>query len=216
MVQIILSAAAFAFFFCLERSHAMSTKSPQREITTSSRRQMLQCTAGLGFIGLFPGSAMSLSPEEASKNYDSYAQNYDSLDGGSASTVFGIDKARSTLFSQAKGSVLEIGAGTGLNLENYNTSQLQSLTLLDISEGMLSQAQQRISSLPGFSEIPIKFILADATSELVSTFGAASFDTVVDSFSLCTMGNQGAKDCLNQISQVVKSNRDGGMLVGLQ
>jgi ubiquinone/menaquinone biosynthesis C-methylase UbiE len=212
LFQTLISLAAIVGISSLQ-SHALSPKPtpaphPQPKMQCS-RRQMLQYTATLSLIG-FPESAKSLSPQEASIAYDSYADNYDSLDGGSASTMFGIDEARSSLFGQAKGNVLEIGAGTGLNLEKYNPSQLLSLTLLDISEGMLLQAQKRISSLPGFSEVPIKFIRADATNELVQTFDKNSFDTVVDSFSLCTMGNEGAKKCLNQISQVVKSKQDGG------
>lgn len=159
-----------------------------------------------------PKKGFALSPDEASTAYDSYASSYDTLDGGSASSIFGIDQARSELFSKARGSILEIGAGTGLNLEKYNLSQLESLTLLDISEGMLLQAQKRISTSPVFSntKLSISFVKADATSDLVSKFGMGSFDTVVDSFSLCTMGNEGAERCLDQIRQVVKSKEHGG------
>lgn len=181
------------------------------------RRQVLQSIMA-SFSGMtvaftnHPKPALSLSPEEASTAYDSYASNYDSLDGGTASSIFGIDQARSDLFGKASGNVLEICAGTGLNLEKYNLSQLESLTLLDISEGMLLEAQKRVSTLPAFSDIKIgiSFVKADATSDLVSKFGIGSFDTVVDSFSLCTMGNEGAKRCLDQVRQVVKSKQDGG------
>eukprot|EP00980_Cylindrotheca_fusiformis_P025426 scaffold13694_cov64-Cylindrotheca_fusiformis.AAC.1 len=163
---------------------------------------------------------LALSPQEASTAYDSYASTYDSLDGGTASSLLGIDQARSELCRKARGNVLEIGAGTGLNLEKYDWSQIKSLTLLDISEGMLSKAQKRISSMSSSSSIIpnekrniISFVQADATTELGSKFGGSKtrpFDTVVDSFSLCTMGNEGAKHCLEQICQVVKSKQDGG------
>lgn len=76
--------------------------------------------------------------------------------------------------------------------------------MVDISDGMLSQAQKRIMSRPSLQEIPLTFLKADATSELVSRFGMASFDTVVDTFSLCVMGNEGARKCLDQIQKVVK------------
>ena len=33
---------------------------------------------------------------------------------------------------------------------------------------------------------------------------------MVDSFSLCVMGNQGAKSCLDQIRRLVKPKEDGG------
>jgi methyltransferase OMS1 len=89
----------------------------------------------------------------------------------------------------------------GLNLDKYVASQITSLTLVDISEGMLAEAQERVSKTSG---IQIKFVKADATSELVDRFGVDAFDTVVDSFSLCVMGTEGARRCLDQVSRVVK------------
>ena len=177
-------------------------------------RRLIFTESVLGAVILFglPSPSYSLSASEASKAYDSYASNYDSLDGGTASTMLGIDQARADLLKQAKGAVLEIGAGTGLNLEKYDFSKIESLTLLDISQGMLSMAEQRWKSMAvsGSKADLVSFVQADATSELVSKFGAQSFDTVVDSFSLCTMGNDGAEKCLNQLSQVVKSKEKGG------
>merc|ERR1719445_1819239 len=59
----------------------------------------------------------------------------------------------------------------------------------------------------------VEFKQADATTELVDLFGKNSFDTVVDSFSLCVMGNEGAKKCLQQMKNVVKSKLDGGRIL---
>jgi hypothetical protein len=157
-----------------------------------------------------PSPARGLSPEEAATAYDSYASTYDDLDGGKASSLLGIEEARSALFGKARGSVLEIGAGTGLNLNKYNLSQISSLTLLDVSDGMLQEARKRVSSVPAFSDISVRFVKADATSELVERFGLGAFDTVLDSFSLCVMGNEGARRCLDQVRQVVKSEVNGG------
>ena len=144
----------------------------------------------------------ALTPEEASVAYDSYAANYDVLDGGKASSALGLDDARASLFRKAKGKVLEIGVGTGLNLSKYNTSQVSSLTVVDISEGMLEEARARAASLD--LTIPVQFVKADATLELIPRFGPDSFDTVVDSFSLCVMGDEGARRCLKQLAAVVK------------
>lgn len=181
-----------------------------------SRRDILaQSVIGGICLSANPSPSLALSASEASKAYDSYASNYDSLDGGSASTMLGIDQARADLFKQAKGKVLEIGAGTGLNLEKYDFSKIESLTLLDISQGMLTMAEQRWKNMTAITTSSddrfIYFVQADATSGLVSKFGAQCFDTVVDSFSLCTMGNDGAEKCLSQLSQVVKSKEEGGM-----
>lgn len=186
-----------------------------------TRRDILaQSMVGGICLSANPSPSLALSASEASKAYDSYASNYDSLDGGSASTMLGIDQARADLFKQAKGKVLEIGAGTGLNLEKYDFSKIESLTLLDISQGMLTMAEQRWKNMTVVTTSSddrfISFVQADATSGLVSKFGARCFDTVVDSFSLCTMGNDGAEKCLSQLSQVVKSKEQGGQVLLLE
>jgi methyltransferase OMS1 len=196
---------------------------PSDQALNGHRRQFLRQSLTAGTIIasplLYPGSSKALSPEEAATDYDTYASNYDDLDGGKASTLLGIDQARASLFSKASGRVLEIGAGTGLNLSKYDPSKLKSLVLLDISQGMLDQANKRFRDDPTFGkggaweQVSLEFVQADATSQLVSKFGAASFDTVVDSFSLCVMGNEGASRCLNQLRQIVKPNQGKVLLL---
>ena len=177
--------------------------------------------------------ANALTPTEAEDAYDKYAPTYNQLDGDDQVTsLLGIDEARTELFRQASGRVLEIGCGTGLNLPRYDYSKISSLTLMDISQGMINEAQKRLEEDPTLrnlissNNVQIEFIQGDATSQLVekfstslddgdridstsSSFSSSSsqpllFDTVVDSFSLCVMGNDGAKRCLQQMSTVVK------------
>lgn len=171
--------------------------------------------AGLLSSILLPATAArSLSPVDASTAYDSYAPTYETLDGGLASYALGIDDARSQLFQKAHGRVLEIGVGTGLNLSKYNPDKVTSLTLVDISEGMIQEAKNRLATMK--ATIPVTFIRADATSQLVDTFGENTFDTVVDSFSLCVMETEGAKSCIVQLSKVVKSKSSGGQILLLE
>jgi methyltransferase OMS1 len=178
------------------------------------RRAFLGATGSLILADPLP--AKSLSPEEAARDYDTYSTNYDDLDGGQASNVLGIEEARSSLFRQARGAVLEIGAGTGLNLNKYDPTKVTSLTLVDISDGMLQEAKKRASSMSSLNGIPVEFVKTDATSQLVERFGKESFDTVVDSFSLCVMGNEGARKCLDQLRQVVKTNENAGLVLLLE
>lgn len=174
------------------------------------RRNLLEYFTLLFLSPIVVGSlpAAALTPSEASQAYNSYAFDYDELDGGSAADILGIQQARLELVAKAKGHVLEIGAGTGLNLPSYDFSQIQSLTLLDVSPGMLAQAESRWNKvvMPRSDDLmpPVKFVQGDATSELVQRFGVDTFDTVVDSFSLCVMGTDGARECLDQMTQVVK------------
>lgn len=151
-------------------------------------------------------AANALTPEQASQSYDTYAETYDKLDGGSIATSLGIDEARTKLLGMAKGDVLEIGVGTGLNLASYRFGEggVTSLTLVDISDGMLSQAEARIKQMNIDKAIPIQFVKADATTELVKIFGENKFDSVVDTFSLCVMGNDGAKKCIEEMAGVIK------------
>lgn len=159
--------------------------------------------------------AEAITPEEASSRYDKYAPSYDDLDGGSAASALGIDEARNKVFSMARGDVLEIGVGTGLNLSRYRFGEdgVTSLTLVDISEGMLLQARSRVESLGLLDKgVNVSFVRADVTSDLVSLFGSNKFDSIVDSFSLCVMGNDGAKNCLKQLRDIVKDEKSGGRI----
>lgn len=180
-----------------------------------SRKEFLRASSILSLgSGALPCSA--LSPADAATQYDSYSSSYDLLDGGKASSAFGIDQARRLLLQKARGNVLEIGVGTGLNLDSYDKTQITSLTLVDVSDGMLREATARVKTLPQLQGIHVRFVKADATRELVQRFGPDAFDTVVDSFSLCVMGNTGAQSCLDQLSRVVKPGVNGGRLLLLE
>ncbi|EJK67690.1 hypothetical protein THAOC_11242, partial [Thalassiosira oceanica] len=178
------------------------------------RRRLASAVVTLPVLtSLSPHTARAISPQEASESYDKYAANYDDLDGGGLASSLGIDDARRKLLGTARGDVLEIGAGTGLNLPCYDFDNLRSLTLVDISDGMLSQARRRVEQDATLDGTKIKFVRADATSELSSLFGDNRFDTVVDTFSLCVMGNEGAPMCLEELAKVVKRKGDGGRIL---
>jgi predicted TPR repeat methyltransferase len=102
--------------------------------------QILSSAALLLGSGALPCSA--LSPTDAATKYDSYSSSYDVLDGGKASSALGIDQARNLLLQKARGNVLEIGVGTGLNLDSYDKTKLP-LTLVDVSDGILREATAR-------------------------------------------------------------------------
>ena len=195
--------------------HAVVTTNSSPTRVTADRRtildQIVQSSLMVGSaLAVTPFESRAMSPKEAATAYDSYASTYNDLDGGSAASMFGIDEARGQLLGQARGDVLELGVGTGLNLDSYKPQQISSLTLVDISDGMLQEAKTRLKSLDMLQGVPVKFIKADATSQLVDMFGQRSFDTVVDTFSFCVFGNDGAKKCLDEVRQVVKLQDAGG------
>jgi methyltransferase OMS1 len=205
---------------CLTSHDQFHPRNDCLNLDKTRRRQALQILSSAALVlgsgaGALPCSA--LSPTDAATQYDSYSSSYDVLDGGKASSALGIDQARRLLLQKARGNVLEIGVGTGLNLDSYDKTQITSLTLVDVSDGMLREATERAKTLPQLQGIPVRFVKADATTELVDRFGPDAFDTVVDSFSLCVMGNTGAQSCLDQLSRVVKSGGvNGGQVLLLE
>lgn len=125
--------------------------------------------------------AFLLATTGSSAAYDAWAKRYDTLDGRNAVTeALGFTAARRSLLSRAKGDVLEVGVGTGVNLPLYNREVLRSLTGIDTSSGMLSQAATNADRANAV------LVQADASN---LPFDNHSFDTVVDTFSLCTFGD---------------------------
>jgi len=91
-----------------------------------------------------------------------------------------IRKQREKIVPLAEGVVLELGFGSGLNLPHYNLARVSKIFALEPSEGMLKRARRAAAA----SGAPVE-ILAE-TAEALS-LGAASVDTVLVTFSLCTI-----------------------------
>jgi ubiquinone/menaquinone biosynthesis C-methylase UbiE len=110
-------------------------------------------------------------------------------------------KRRADLVPAARGHVLEVGIGSGLNFDYYNATQVSSVTGIDPSTGLLAYARRRLDTI----EIPVELIPAGA--EHIPLTGA-SIDTVVVTFSLCTIPDVAA--ALDEMRRVLKS--DGQLL----
>uniref|UniRef100_A0A6B2LFX6 Methyltransferase type 11 domain-containing protein n=1 Tax=Arcella intermedia TaxID=1963864 RepID=A0A6B2LFX6_9EUKA len=116
--------------------------------------------------------------------------------------LMGIKRQRGKLMKNASGSVLEISAGTGRNLPHY-PSWITSLTLTDISSPMLQQAQAKRFPLPPSR---VHFLPMDAQR---LHFPDNSFDTVVDTFGLCSAPHP--ELILSEMRRVCK--KDGKILL---
>ena len=139
-----------------------------------------------------------------SRAYDGYAASYDGLDGGAfAADTLGLDATRRALLAKARGDVLELGVGTGLNLPGYDATRVASLTAVDISQGMLEKAEARARTQGLFVDArgksAVTFAVADAER---LPFPDASFDCVVDTFSLCVFADPEA--ALREVRRVLK------------
>ena len=91
-----------------------------------------------------------------------------------------IDKQRAKIVPQAKGVVLELGFGSGLNLPHYDALKVQRLIALEPSAGMLARAKDKAAAAP----FPVDVL--PETAEALS-LREASVDTVLVTYSLCTI-----------------------------
>lgn len=116
----------------------------------------------------------------------------------------GLREMRAELLKQARGRVLELGSGTGLNLELYPREGLESLTVTEPDPHMFKQLRKRAAdACPGAD-------LLEAGAESLP-FADDSFDTVVVTLVLCTVPDQPA--ALKEISRVLEP---GGQLLFLE
>jgi ubiquinone/menaquinone biosynthesis C-methylase UbiE len=86
---------------------------------------------------------------------------------------------RQALLAEAKGEILEIGFGTGLNLAFYPAT-VQKITALDVNPGMNALAQKRIAA----SNIKVELLVLNG--ERLPMVDRA-FDTVVSTWTLCSI-----------------------------
>lgn len=119
--------------------------------------------------------------------------------------VAGIGRMRRRLMQHATGDVLEVAVGTGRNFSYYNSAKVKSLTAADFSRGMLEVADSKRSEL---SPIPLRL---KVTSTHRLDFEACSFDTVVDTFGICSF--ESPVEALRELRRVV---RDDGQVLLLE
>ncbi len=87
---------------------------------------------------------------------------------------------RKKLLEAASGDVLEIGIGTGLNLPHYPT-HVRKITAIDPNPSMHRKAEARIASTG--MEVDKRILGGESLP-----FDDASFDCVVSTFTLCSIG----------------------------
>ncbi|MHA6794161.1 class I SAM-dependent methyltransferase [Pseudonocardia bannensis] len=113
----------------------------------------------------------------------------------------GMRDRRSSLLAGARGRVLEIGAGTGLNLTHY-PDDVTDLLLTEPSAPMVAALRRRVGT-SGRRGVRVLAAPADALP-----VPDASVDTVVSTMVLCTVPDPGAA-----LAEIVRVLAPGGRLL---
>ncbi|MBH2034068.1 MAG: class I SAM-dependent methyltransferase [Pseudomonadales bacterium] len=110
-------------------------------------------------------------------------------------------KTRAQIVPQAEGRVLEIGIGSGLNLSFYDPAKVSVIVGVDPCAAMQKLAQQRAAEI----SIPVEMIALELGQIQAAD---ASFDSIVCTFTLCTIPD--AMAALQEMRRVLKP---GGKLL---
>ena len=106
----------------------------------------------------------------------------------------GFARYRRALLADVTGDVLEIGFGSGLNLEHYPEA-VNRLTVVEPNPGMAAIAQKRIAASP----FPVEVQLLSSEALPMADH---SFDSVVSSWTLCSIPD--IDQALQEIYRVLK------------
>ena len=150
-----------------------------------------------------PGSTLDMATrleetERRRRAWNKQAPRYDRQIGFVERRLFG-EEHRSWVCSRAAGDVLEVAVGTGLNLPLYPGGV--RLTAIELSPEMLAIARQRAADLG--AQIDLRE--GDAHD---LPFPDASFDSVVCTYSLCNIPDEGVA-----IAEMKRVLRPGGRLL---
>lgn len=106
-------------------------------------------------------------------------------------------RQRQKVVPLAEGRILEVGMGSGINIDYYNPDKVDMLWGLEPSEGMRLKAAHRIE------KAPFEIRLLDLPGEEIP-LEDNSVDTVLLTYTLCTI--PGWRQAMEQMRRVLKSN----------
>jgi len=104
-------------------------------------------------------------------------------------------KQREKIVPMAKGDVLEVGIGSGLNMPFLDSNKINTFKGIDPSEKLISMAEQKISD-----SMPKVDFMVSAAEEM--EFNDESFDTILMTYTMCTIGD--LSSAMKQIKRVLK------------
>ncbi len=108
----------------------------------------------------------------------------------------GFRNKRSQILPMAYGDILEIGIGSGHNLEFYDETKVKTVRGIDPAEPSIKIAKQRLQNY----NFPIKLDIGIAEN---LPYEDQSFDSVVIGYSLCTIPN--VDEAMLEVRRVLKN-----------
>jgi ubiquinone/menaquinone biosynthesis C-methylase UbiE len=116
--------------------------------------------------------------------------------------ILGVARQRNQLMSKARGNILDIACGTGLNFPSFPSTS--KLTAIDLSPRMLEVARQKAAQL--HLNVDVKVMDAERLE-----FTNGSFDTVTSTLSTCTF-----PDPIQALREMQRVCRTGGLILLLE
>lgn len=101
---------------------------------------------------------------------------------------------------RARGRVLEVGVGSGLNLAFYDRGQVRAVVGIDPSAELLARAARRADA----ASVPVELVRAPAEA---LPFDDGSFDSVLVTYTLCSVD-----DPLRALSEIARVLAPSGEL----
>ena len=131
--------------------------------------------------------------QRVSRHYNFLSLVYDALDW--PFEAFRYPRIRRMMCGDLGGKVLDAGVGTGKTLEYYPPGA--SVTGVDLSEGMLARAEERVRH----ARCSVELKVMDATK---LDFPDDTFDACVASYMFCVMSDQSQVPAVKELLRVTK------------
>ena len=112
-----------------------------------------------------------------------------------------MEKQRIKIIPRAKGKIVEIVIGSGLNLPFYDPDKVHSVTGIDPDEALWTRAQDRVAACA----FPVKHLSLSGESLPIE---AAYADTVVITYALCTI-----PDPIAALKEMARILKPGGQIL---
>ncbi|HLQ30218.1 MAG TPA: class I SAM-dependent methyltransferase [Ktedonobacteraceae bacterium] len=132
-------------------------------------------------------------------NHSLFARFYELLSRGVSESSY-MEPLRQETAGEARGLVLEVGAGNGLNFSFYDPARVARVEAIEPDTAMLRYARRRVEA----ARVPIK--LTQAAAEDLP-FAGEMFDSVVATLVFCSVS-----DPLRGLREIMRVLKPGGSL----